>query len=151
LSQTFGDPLRTPTCRSTQDAIIGGIYGLRNARRDHIKPKVAWDIAVARRSAIVTSFETDVGAGALPKRWPSVTMGERKSTFRLCSFPIINTITSLSYVRVQLLCELANKDSTKKMSEAEAIGRTKMEDAQIHDHVTLWRTRRIHMIILGPR
>jgi hypothetical protein len=53
---------------------------------DYIMPKVAWNIAVARRSAISTSLETDAGAGTLSKQWPAVTMGERKLTCGLCFF-----------------------------------------------------------------
>jgi hypothetical protein len=58
----------------------------REASR-HIKYKAVFNLAQAIRSALIMSLEVDVGAGELPKKWPTVNVGDEKFTFGLCNLP----------------------------------------------------------------
>jgi hypothetical protein len=115
--------------------MTGGSIGLHGLKHINISNRTAWNLAVARRSAIAIALETDVGAGELLKRWPEVTCGGFKFTLGLSYFPTLEHIASLTYVQMQHLCKPATKDSTKTMNEAAGAKRVKIEAAKMHTHV----------------
>jgi hypothetical protein len=77
----------------------------RHEASRHIKHKAVFNLAQARRSALIMSLEVDVGTGELPKKWPTVNMGDEKFTFGLCDLPpLAYTKKRLCYVNQPPVC-----------------------------------------------
>jgi hypothetical protein len=59
----------------------------RHAASKYINHEAVFNLAQARRSALIMSLEVDVGTGEFPKKWPTVHQGDEKFAFGLCDLP----------------------------------------------------------------
>jgi hypothetical protein len=53
----------------------------------HMKENAIYHVAQAKRSALIVSFDIDVGTGAIPQKWPAVNKGPEIYTCGLCDLP----------------------------------------------------------------
>jgi hypothetical protein len=77
----------------------------RHEASRHVEDKSVYNLAQARRSALVMSLEGDVGAGEPPERWPTMIMSNQKFTFGLCNLPSLAKVCENNcYVQASPVC-----------------------------------------------
>jgi hypothetical protein len=77
----------------------------RHDARARVEDKQVWNMAAARRSALIMALEVDVAAEELFSRWPTIVIGHQMFTFGICNLPpLSNPCHHNTYVQISPMC-----------------------------------------------